>query len=326
MGDMKLILLILGAVLLIIGAAVAYGRLKKKGIDITSITKISTVTNTYFVDAPFAAIAADDAAFSVRILPSEDRICRVKCKGSKKLYHVVTIEGDTLIIRREDKRKWYDRFGLQLEGAEIVMLLPVGQYRSLRVATPCGRIEVAKPFTFNDVELSSADGSIVFEAMVEERLLIQTASSDVYVSESGPRTMNIQTRSGSVTVDAIRSETNLNINTTSGDITLADIRCRKAVAETSGGKITFTDLVASVKIRIRSAAGDVELSECDAESLKIKTVAGDVTGTLLSQKEFVCKTTAGEIEVPEGSTGGLCKIKTVSGDVSIKIDYSKIFR
>ena len=319
-------ILCLAAIGVVIGVVVMLKKLKAKGIAITDITKISTLTNTYYVEAPFAAIAAPDAAFNVRILPAEDGICKVKCKGSRKLSHVVTIEDDVLFVRREDKRKWYDRLGLQLEGAEIVFSLPVGRYRMLQVATPCGNIEIAKPFTFSEVELSSMDGEIRLLAAVEEVAGIKTSSGAVTVSGCAPRILNIQTRAGAVSVDSIEAETKLNVNTTSGDITMTDIRCRKAVAETAGGKIFLSNLVASAKLRIRTGAGDVELKACDSESIKIRTVAGDISAVLRSHKTFDCKTTAGDIKVPEGTTGGLCKIRTGSGDAVVKIDYSGAFR
>ena len=47
---------------------------------------------------------------------------------------------------------------------------------------------------------------------------------------------------------------------------------------------------------------------------------GDVSGTLLTEKVFVVRSGSGKIRVPETVSGGMCKITTSTGDVSIQID------
>jgi DUF4097 and DUF4098 domain-containing protein YvlB len=62
------------------------------------------------------------------------------------------------------------------------------------------------------------------------------------------------------------------------------------------------------------------LDAVDAETLILKATSGDVEGTLLSAKKFVTDTTSGEIRVPKSDeSAGICEIKTVSGDVQIRV-------
>ena len=62
-----------------------------------------------------------------------------------------------------------------------------------------------------------------------------------------------------------------------------------------------------------------EFDKLDAENLEIETGTGDVRGTLLSSKIFMVKTSTGDIDVPETTTGGICKVKTSTGEVYIRI-------
>ena len=76
---------------------------------------------------------------------------------------------------------------------------------------------------------------------------------------------------------------------------------------------------ASGKITVKVTTGDVELEACDGGELFLKATTGDVEGTLLTPKTFEANATTGKVDVPNPSTGGLCKIKTTTGDIQIRI-------
>ena len=57
----------------------------------------------------------------------------------------------------------------------------------------------------------------------------------------------------------------------------------------------------------------------DAANLEINVGTGSVRGTLLSSKVFITKTSTGDENVPETTTGGVCKVTTSTGDIYIRI-------
>lgn len=64
----------------------------------------------------------------------------------------------------------------------------------------------------------------------------------------------------------------------------------------------------------------MKLDRSDAAEIYVRTDTGDVTGSLLTDKIFFAETDTGDIDVPESVEGGKCKIKTDTGDISIKIE------
>ena len=64
----------------------------------------------------------------------------------------------------------------------------------------------------------------------------------------------------------------------------------------------------------------VRFEDADAETLDVETDTGSVKGTLLTSKIFDVETDTGSRKYPKGSTtGGLCTIKTDTGDIDISI-------
>ena len=62
------------------------------------------------------------------------------------------------------------------------------------------------------------------------------------------------------------------------------------------------------------------MEKSDAATLSIKTDTGDVTGTLLTEKTFDAKASTGDVDVPKTTAGGVCKIRTDTGDICINIE------
>ena len=73
-------------------------------------------------------------------------------------------------------------------------------------------------------------------------------------------------------------------------------------------------------MNIDTDTGDVKLDACDANSIDIETDTGDVMGYLLTPKIFDTDTGTGDIRVEQSTSGGLCKIRTSTGDIEITIE------
>ena len=60
------------------------------------------------------------------------------------------------------------------------------------------------------------------------------------------------------------------------------------------------------------------LDGIDGGDISIKTTTGSVKGSILSEKQFLVKSTSGKIDVPSTS-GPICKIETTTGAIKIII-------
>lgn len=111
---------------------------------------------------------------------------------------------------------------------------------------------------------------------------------------------------------------NISVETDTGDIRLIDLHCQQLSVNVDTGDVRLEDVICA-EIFMETDTGDVKLKDCDAASIDIETDTGDVTGSLLTEKVFLCKSSTGDITVPESISGGKCKIETDTGDIEITI-------
>jgi DUF4097 and DUF4098 domain-containing protein YvlB len=87
----------------------------------------------------------------------------------------------------------------------------------------------------------------------------------------------------------------------------------------STGDVTLTSVLADSFV-IKTSTGDVKLNLSDAKEINIETDTGRVEGSLLSEKIFKCESSSGSIKVPHTTSGGICKIRTSTGNIIITIE------
>ena len=315
------IVIIMAATAILIGIFIGIGALIAMKFDFTKLDNITYVTNTYQVEDAFTDISVECVECDVRLLPSEDGLCKVVCNESDKITHSVTVRGGTLSVERFDNRKWYERIGINLNWGkmELIVYLPQNEYGSLYVRNVAGNIDIPAGFSFAKADIRNTSGNVKFIADAKNELSAKTVSGEVQLSGANPAQLRVSTISGNVAIDSIKAETNIEAETVSGNITFTDMECRNADVESTSGDLRFSRLYASGNIHIESTSGDVRLTECDADSLLIKTISGDVSGSLLTEKIFITHTSSGDIRVPDSTSGGKCEIRTTSGDVRITI-------
>ncbi len=252
------------------------------------------------------------------ICPSPDGSTYAVCDESDKRGYTLSIEGETLVLREDDRRAWYDHIGIQIGTRKVVLYIPAGTYAKLTVKTASGELDCAsKTLVFEEVTLSASSGTVKWSATVLTSLEIVTASGDVAVSGLAPIT-EISSIQNGMPQGALR------IKTSSGDVMLKDCKLQGADLETSSGAVIMTDVrVPGGMMRVTTSSGDVELTRCDALEIDITTSSGDVEGVLLSDKAFKVTTSSGTIECPETNPNGWpCRIKTSSGDIKITVEYA----
>lgn len=311
---------ILAAVgLIAVGLAAAVGAMAAMKFDFTKLNTQSFVTNTYPVTQAFSRISVDSAGCDVRLLPSEDGSCQIVCSESDKVSYSVAVENDTLTIVQQDERQWYDCIGVYWGDMALEVYLPQSEFEALSVQAFSGNLTVPEGFVFETAEIQSTSGYVRFSAAVNGTLSVETKSGDLYVGQTAPEQLTMQSASGRITVEAVEAGAALQVKTESGAIRLTDIGCGSAAIETRSGAVRFSDVIANQWIHIESTSGGVALRRCDADSLWIQTRSGEVSGSLLSEKVFLTETSSGDVQVPHSTSGGTCEIITASGDIQFEL-------
>ncbi len=311
------IILITAVCLIVAGTAVCFAAPAFFDFEFDNLLAHGTV-KVYEPGDGFDRIEVYTAESDILLMPSEDGICRVRCRESEKLFHTVSVSGGALVIEQKDTREWYDMIGFLSPETDITVYLPENVYESLILSSKSGKITVPDGFTFGSAGVSALSGDVRFEADTKGLLEAETSSGSLTVRGTEADKMNLGTVSGDLHVDSARAS-ELIASALSGEIEISASGFGSLGVSITSGDISMSDTVVDGDLSAVSTSGDVKLFGCDAKSLLIKTVSGDASGTLLSEKVFITETSSGRVNVPETLSGGKCKIITTSGDIDFDI-------
>lgn len=269
--------------------------------DFTRLNRQKMAEKTYQIEQSFRQIDISSINGDVTVLPAENNECSVICREEPHFSYSVEVQNDTLKIVHKDERPWYMHFGFFFfqKDPDLQVFLPKQDYEALKVLSVSGDISVSDALTFQSATIKSTSGDCVFSATAQQEFSAQTVSGDIRATHLG----------GSV-----------KIGTTSGDIELFELKAAAMEIKTVSGEVKLEKATAE-SMTLGTVSGDIELGSCDAGRINITTVSGNVTGRLLSKKQFITKTTSGEVRVPDSvSETQQCEVKTTSGDIYFEIE------
>lgn len=301
MKKSKKIALIVAVSLIVSGVITIIGAVVSMGLDFTELNVMKYGLKTHEIQESFENISILVTEYDVKVLPSTTDQCKVVCNDSDKIVHSVSVENNTLIITRQDTRKWYERIGFFLhDNLTVTVYLPEKEYQSLYIKDISGDISVAGGLDFTEAELYSTSGEVSFTGKIKNQFTVKTVSGDISLKDL--------------------AEGNMKVTSISGDLLLSDMTLSGLEAKATSGEIKISSVVVNDLAKLETVTGDVKLENSDAVSLEIKTVSGDVKGSLLSPKFFDTHTTSGDVRVPDSDrSAGNCSISTTSGDIKIAV-------
>lgn len=305
--------------LILVGGILFTGVMTVLKWDFKKLSTVKYETNTYTVADSFTNISVADSVADVTFAPSTDGTVSVVCYEQKNLAHSVAVEGDTLVVKPEDTRKWYHYIGIGFDSPKITVYLPKGTYGDLTVKTSTGDVNVPKGYSFASAHLSVSTGRVTVAASVVGKLTVKASTGNIRLKDFSVGGMDLTVSTGHITASAITCDGDVKVKTTTGDTTLTDVTCRNLSSEGSTGDLILKRVTAAEAFVIERDTGDVRFDACDAATLSVTTDTGDIKGSLLTEKVFITSTDTGRVDVPESTAGGKCKLTTDTGDIEISL-------
>ena len=290
----------------------------------------------------------------------ENQKYQVVIQERENMPHRVLVENGTLIISPRDERKWYEHISLfPSSSPKITVYLSESVYDSLFVDSDTGDVETHGALTFGDVNIRVSTGEVVLKSQVTGILNVKASTGNIKVWGITPTSVTLTTSTGWISLENVKATGDVTISTDTGRQTISELQCRNLTVtgtsgsitckqaevsqalrfEASSGKITLNQiqcgsiegevssgdilcesLIASGKLDMEANTGDITLTHCDAASLEISTDTGNVEGSLLSEKIFYIETDTGHVRVPKGTSGGVCKVETDTGDIIFTVE------
>lgn len=311
--------LIIAVSLIVVGGIIFTGVLGVLNWDFTKLSTVKYQTKTYEIEQSFKNISVKADTTNIDFLQSEDGKIKVVCHEEKKLYHEVSVNGETLEIRRSDNRKWYDYIGINFGSTKITVYIPKGEYGELSVKNSTGNVNVAKEFTFKGIDIKGSTGRVENYASAREEIKIKLSTGDIITENITASTLELTASTGKINASQVKCQGDIKIKVSTGKSYITDAECQNFISSGSTGSIILEKVIATEKFSINRSTGDVKLDNCDTNEIFIETDTGDVKGTLLSDKVFITNTDTGRVDVPQTATGGRCEITTDTGDIKIEV-------
>ena len=310
-------LIVLGGVALVGGAALfAYGLSKNS-------SNSELVTHEYTFEDNIDSINVDLNTANLEFKKAEDDKTKVVCVEKEKVYHVVEAKSDTLSIKIQDERKWYQKYLLNFsfQKMTVTVYLPEASYKDVVVDADTSNILINKEFTFDNINLKTSTGNMKIYSSVTNKIDLKMSTGDVTLDNVNAKNIKSESSTGKFIYTTGQVEENIEVKTSTGDIRFDHVKAQNLNAKASTGDVKLVDTVVDKHIEIKTSTGDVRFDRSDAETITVDTSTGYIKGTLLTPKKFDVDYDTTKPKLPPVDTwdGGLCKLSTDTGAIDISI-------
>ncbi|MBQ9861527.1 MAG: DUF4097 family beta strand repeat protein [Clostridia bacterium] len=311
--------LIAAGCLVLIGCMLFGGAMTALNWDFTKLSTGKYETNVYNITDDFRSISVQTDTADLVFAVSEDETCSVSCYENEKAKYTVSVEDDTLIIKLENKKAWYEYIGINFSSPKITVSLPKAEYASLLVRGSTGDLTVPNAFTFESIDVSLNTGTVEAFASATGLVKVKASTGNIKLENLTAGALDLSVSTGRITMSNVTCKEDITFCVSTGKSILSHVKCNSLTTDGDTGDLTLADVIAEKTLTAERTTGDVRLEDVDASDIVIKTDTGDVTGNLRSAKVFITQTDTGRMDVPKTMTGGRCEITTDTGDIKLQI-------
>lgn len=310
--------LIVATSLVVLGMAIFVIAMSINGWDFKKLSSGGLESKTYEEIGEFSNISVTTTEEDIKFMPFDGENCKVVCTMRNKVTYFVAVDNQTLEIKRQDDRAWYEKL-FNFGEEKMTVYLPNAEYNTLSIVCNTGDIVIPKDFSFESIDLKLSTGDIECFASAKNLIKITASTGDIDIENLTVGALDLSVTTGEISVQSVNCGGEVKISVSTGDTELSDLTCASLVSCGNTGDIELDNVIVSGEINIERSTGDVEFRRCDAAKIVVETDTGDVKGTLLSNKIFFVQTDTGRVSVPHSTTGGECLITTDTGNVIFEI-------
>lgn len=312
--------LIAAAVLIVLGLGIVAAAFNAADWEFRKFSSSRYITTDQLITEDFSKINIDIDTTDIFFFPSEDDNCRIVCYEDEKNTHSFSVKDDTLWVKIQDMRKWYDHIGINTDSPEIVIYLPKEKYESLYLRGSTCDVSIPNNFSFSEIDVKLSTGDIGCFASANKKISLKTGTGSINIKNINTGDLALGVSTGKVNCDNINCGGEFSLSVTTGDAELSRIKCGSFTSTGNTGYLQMDNLTASDTINIERSTGDLNFTSCDGKEIYILTDTGRVKGSFASEKIFFAESDTGDIDVPKSTSGGICEIKTDTGDIKITIE------
>ena len=284
------------------------------------VYKVYSDEKTYdFSDKEIKNFSFDLSISNVEFFKSEGSTKKVVCKETTKRPHSVTLENGTLKVEYPNKKNFFHFVSMWSPQFKVSVYVPATTYDSFTSKLSTGDVIIPAGFTFSNLEHTGSTGSFTFSSNVTNSCNITISTGDVSLSDTETKNLNANASTGHVYLSNVKVVEEAKVTTSTGRIKLNKIKSNSLDVTASTGTVSLNESLINKHAKIHTTTGDIKINESDAETLDLKASTGDITAVFLSSKTVNVDTSTGRVRISGSGNGGLCTVKTSTGDITISV-------
>lgn len=319
MGGKTMVWLEIASILVITGLVLFAVVMVAVGGKFSALGTGKYVSNTHEIREDFRNVRLEVDTANIVFALSEDGVCKVVCYEEEKAQHSVTVSDDTLQIKVQNEKAWYDYIQINFVSPKITVYLPEAEYLRLAIHADTGDVEIPGDFRFEEVDVAVSTGDVTCRASAAGQVAIKTSTGHIRVENIQVGALSLTASTGRILVSGVTCQGDVTLEVDTGKNTLTDLRCNHLTSIGQTGDLIMKNVVAEGNFSIWRSTGDVTFDACDAAAIMVETDTGNVTGSFCSGKNFSASADTGRVQIPDNTQGGPCKIQTSTGNIKLWI-------
>jgi DUF4097 and DUF4098 domain-containing protein YvlB len=278
------------------------------------------LTNTNPVTESFSNINIDSDTADIEIVRSEDGDCKVVCFEHEKAKHTVTVQDNTLNIRLNDNRKWYERI-IGNSHDKVTVYLPDTEYSDLTIKSDTSNVDVLSAFKFNSVSVALSTGDVTLLGVTcQGEIKVKVSTGDVKLIDVSCQKFTSTGNTGDITLKGVVAEEEFSITRSTGNVKLYECAANdKIYLKTSTGKINFINenltVMENAEITVKVSTGGVHLKNIKCKNLVSTGSTGDITLTsVIAVEKFDIIRDTGDVKFNDCDATEI-SVETSTGDI-----------
>ncbi|MBQ3708958.1 MAG: DUF4097 family beta strand repeat protein [Clostridia bacterium] len=303
---MKKALCILALILIVVGGALMFATFPTMLAEHEQAKEEYTVVSEALKDR-YKNIEIHAINAEVTVTNAADTRPVLEAKTDPAYRVVVETNGNNLVVKEIDTRKWYQKIGVfSPKPGKIEVRLDDGVYAELDVRNTNGDITVKAPehtVSIKDIYTKTVNGDTKIEI-----------PGDFVTCESKNGDLSIVIDRGA---DQTRGTTSLvKAMTTNGNINDSSIAANKSLISGNGRIMSFGTFGI---LYGKTVNGDICLNRVFGEKITVESVNGKITATITQPMKYITSTKNGRVKVPEKTGGNAFEASTTNGNISIEL-------
>ncbi|MBR7098760.1 MAG: DUF4097 family beta strand repeat protein [Clostridia bacterium] len=311
-------MMIVGIVLIVLGCTLFVGCSAANGFDWSKLSTEKYESKSYTVEQAFENITVEDDTSDVKLLSAADGVCKIEYGESKNIVYDISVDGDTLNIKKIDNRKWYHYIGFNFAAPDLTIYLPETAYKNATVLLDTGDVTVPDGLSFESLRIKVSTGNVSVSAAVAGDLNVGASTGDISVSNTSAASASLTTSTGRIEASGMTLSGNFYANSSTGNQTYNNVTCSAATMISSTGDKIISSLTASGNLVVESDTGDDTFANITCADAIVTTSTGHQSYTDFSCASVQLRASTGKINATNLIAAGQFRAETSTGDITLE--------